>query len=47
VLRGVEAWKRNRKPPITATQIAQAIALLGMRGWIDVELDGAFEALVQ
>jgi hypothetical protein len=46
VLVRVEQWKMRRKPPITRESIAEAIALLAMRGWINVELDNEFELLL-
>jgi uncharacterized protein YwgA/O-acetyl-ADP-ribose deacetylase (regulator of RNase III) len=46
VLEAVEDWKLRRKPPITREQIAEALALLAMRGWISVELDKEFEPLL-
>jgi len=47
VLTGVERWKVNRKPPITQQRIIQAIELLAMRRWIEVELDPSFESKLE
>ena len=46
VLHAVARWKSGRKPPIPRERIAEAIALLAMRGWIDVGLDSEFEPIL-
>ncbi|MEU7911617.1 type II toxin-antitoxin system antitoxin DNA ADP-ribosyl glycohydrolase DarG [Microbispora bryophytorum] len=42
VVAAVEQWKIRRTPPLTREMIVNAVSLLGMRGWLDVELDDAF-----
>lgn len=42
VVEAVERWKVNRRPPLSRETIARALALLGLRGWLDVEMDDAF-----
>lgn len=47
VVEAVEVWKARRQPPLTRESIVQALAVLAMRGWIDVELDEQIEPMVE
>ncbi|MGH3770470.1 MAG: hypothetical protein ACRDRW_03575 [Pseudonocardiaceae bacterium] len=43
VLKAVEQWKINRKPPLTHDNISQAIVSLATQGWIDVVPDSSIK----
>ncbi|MBV8541071.1 MAG: macro domain-containing protein [Pseudonocardiales bacterium] len=43
VLKAVEQWKINRKPPLTHENISRAIVCLATQGWIDVVPDASVE----
>jgi uncharacterized protein YwgA/O-acetyl-ADP-ribose deacetylase (regulator of RNase III) len=47
VVDAVEKWKIRRKPPVTRESIVQALVVLALRGWVDVQLDQEFEPLVE
>lgn len=47
VIDAVEKWKVRRKPPVTRDAILQALVVLGLRGWVDVELDEQSEPVVE
>ncbi len=46
VIAAVEQWKIRRKPPVSRSAIVDALAVLGLQGWLDVELDEAAEELI-
>ena len=46
VVAAVEAWKVRRRPPLSRDTILDALIILAMRGWIDIELDEATEPFV-
>lgn len=46
VIDAVETWKARRKPPVQRTAIIAALAVLGLQGWLNVELDEAAEQLI-
>jgi len=46
VIAAVEEWKIRRNPPIKRAAIVDALAVLGMQGWLNVELDEAAEQLI-
>lgn len=46
VIAAVEAWKARRHPPLKRAAIIDALAVLGLQGWLDVELDQAAEQLI-
>jgi uncharacterized protein YwgA/O-acetyl-ADP-ribose deacetylase (regulator of RNase III) len=46
VIAAVEEWKVRRNPPVKRAAIVDALAVLGMQGWLDVELDEAAEQLI-
>ena len=39
VITSVEQWKIRRTPKVERSDIVDALAVLGLRGWLDVELD--------
>ncbi|MEN4476180.1 type II toxin-antitoxin system antitoxin DNA ADP-ribosyl glycohydrolase DarG [Mycolicibacterium cosmeticum] len=39
VITSVEQWKIRRSPKVERSDIVDALAVLGLRGWLDVELD--------
>jgi uncharacterized protein YwgA len=47
VVEAVEQWKIRRKPPLTREAIVEALVVLALRGWIDVQLDQELEPLVE
>lgn len=47
VIDAVERWKSRRQPPVTRQAILEALMVLGMRGWIDVEVDEAAASMVE
>lgn len=47
VVRAVEKWKANRKPALNRELILDAVVVLALRGWVDVELDDEIEPLVE
>jgi O-acetyl-ADP-ribose deacetylase (regulator of RNase III)/uncharacterized protein YwgA len=47
VVAAVESWKIRRRPPLNRAAILEALVVLGLQGWIDVELDGQTEAEVE
>ncbi|RBQ21502.1 Appr-1-p processing protein [Spongiactinospora rosea] len=47
VLETVEEWKAGRNPPLDRQAIIQALLVLALRGWIEIELDKEFEPLVE
>jgi uncharacterized protein YwgA len=47
VVDAVEEWKIRREPPLTRESIVQALIVLALRGWLDVQLDQDFEPLVE
>jgi hypothetical protein len=46
VIDAVETWKARRKPPVQRAAIIAALAVLGLQGWLNVELDEAAEQLI-
>ncbi|OBB80299.1 hypothetical protein A5760_19625 [Mycobacterium colombiense] len=46
VIAAVEEWKIRRKPPVKRAAIVDALAVLGLQGWLNVELDEAAEQLI-
>ncbi|KAA0115023.1 macro domain-containing protein [Mycolicibacterium sp. P9-22] len=46
VILEVEQWKIRRNPPVKRAAIVDALAVLGLQGWLDVELDEAAEELI-
>ncbi|MCX8559045.1 macro domain-containing protein [Mycolicibacterium mucogenicum] len=46
VIAAVEEWKIRRKPAVHRADIVDALAVLGMRGWLDVDLDDDAAALI-
>jgi hypothetical protein len=47
VVDAVEKWKIRRKPAVTRESIVEALVVLALRGWVDVQLDQEFESLVE
>jgi uncharacterized protein YwgA/O-acetyl-ADP-ribose deacetylase (regulator of RNase III) len=47
VVDAVEKWKIRRKPPVLRESIVEALVVLALRGWVDVQLDQEFEPLVE
>jgi uncharacterized protein YwgA/O-acetyl-ADP-ribose deacetylase (regulator of RNase III) len=47
VVDAVEAWKIRRRPPLSRDAILDALVILALRGWVDIELDEATEAFVE
>lgn len=47
VVDAVEKWKIKRRPALTRQSILEALVMLAMRGWIDVQLDEELEPLVE
>lgn len=47
VVDAVEKWKIRREPPVAREAIVQALVVLALRGWIDVQLDHEVEPLVE
>jgi O-acetyl-ADP-ribose deacetylase (regulator of RNase III)/uncharacterized protein YukE len=47
VIESVEQWKIRRKPPLTRESIVDALVVLALQGWIQVDLDDATKALVE
>jgi uncharacterized protein YwgA/O-acetyl-ADP-ribose deacetylase (regulator of RNase III) len=47
VVDAVETWKIRRRPPITRDSIMQALVVLALRGWVDIELDEEYKPLVE
>jgi len=47
VVAAVEKWKIRRNPPLTRDAIVQALVILALRGWVDVQLDEEFKPLVE
>lgn len=47
VVDAVEAWKIRRRPPLSREAILNALVILALRRWIDVELDEATEPFVE
>lgn len=47
VVDAVEKWKIGRKPPLTHEAIIEALVVLAVRGWLDVQLDEELEPLVE
>jgi uncharacterized protein YwgA/O-acetyl-ADP-ribose deacetylase (regulator of RNase III) len=47
VVDAVQEWKVRRNPPLTRESIAGALAVLALRGWIEVEIDDAFRPLLE
>lgn len=46
VITEVEHWKARRKPPLERRAIVEALTVLGLRGWLDVDLDEDAERLI-
>ncbi|HEU5156040.1 MAG TPA: macro domain-containing protein [Streptosporangiaceae bacterium] len=46
VVEAVEKWKVRRKPPLSRESIIQALIVLALRGWVNVELDEELKPLV-
>lgn len=46
VIAAVEQWKARRRPSLARPAIVDALAVLGLRGWLNVELDDAAEELI-
>jgi uncharacterized protein YwgA/O-acetyl-ADP-ribose deacetylase (regulator of RNase III) len=46
VIAAVEEWKIRRNPPVKRAAIVDALAVLGLQGWLNVELDEAAEQLI-
>ncbi|GFG53484.1 Appr-1-p processing protein [Mycolicibacterium agri] len=46
VIAGVERWKARRKPPLDRRAIVEALTVLGLRGWLEVDLDEDAEQLI-
>jgi O-acetyl-ADP-ribose deacetylase (regulator of RNase III)/uncharacterized protein YwgA len=47
VVDAVEAWKIRRRPPLSREAILDALVILALRRWIDIELDEATEPFVE
>ena len=47
VVDAVEAWKIRRRPPLSRDAILDALVILALRRWIDIELDEATESFVE
>lgn len=46
VIAEVESWKARRNPPLKRRAIVEAVTVLGLQGWLDVELDEEAERLI-
>lgn len=46
VIHAVEQWKMRRQPAVHRSDIVDALAVLGLRGWLDVELDDDAAVLI-
>ncbi|SPM27177.1 type II toxin-antitoxin system antitoxin DNA ADP-ribosyl glycohydrolase DarG [Mycobacterium terramassiliense] len=46
VITEVEQWKARRRPPVKRQAIVEALTALGLRGWLDVDLDEDAERLI-
>lgn len=47
VVEGVERWKVRRNPPLERDTILDALVVLALQGWIDVELDEELVPVVE
>jgi hypothetical protein len=39
VITEVERWKARREPTLDRREIVETVTVLGLRGWLEVELD--------